>query len=603
MTAFGDLIYPGRAMFGGIVSSASRMPGFRLAESDDFHREPFAKKTPTRSSAEDTFSHWLEGSRSVAQQAQMTAQAHPDSPTALARLAHAQLAAADGSSAELAALRSLDSSLKLYRSSPGASIDVPAIFAAAHALIVLDKPDVAQSRLADFPPSPPLTLMRASLAADANQPQEALDLLQDFEFGDAASLRGYVYLRIEEPQRALAELRNAYRAVDASPNICANIATAFWKLGSRRKAIRFARQASRLAPGRKDVSLMMLNYLIWSGEFEAAHREIDGILSRGAAEIPELLVMQAHIAFAQEDLHRALGLLRRGATVAKRSGEEVLAAEISGRIAALRRTMGRISTAQALQTIRDLMTGSPANIALIRIFADLSERASLAPELRRRYEEVASRTEASDLLPVEVKLAYLEGRYSDVASIASRWSKSEALNPVASGLDLLFGAYQSQDWQKAALVAQSLVRRFPNDSRLANDAAYLLVLAGKPQQAARVLEGVQACDVLPDYVLLATRGLVSIAKGDIQLGMSLYRSAAELAERGPDGAIYRALVTEYQGMVLHLLGSCDLAGDISIRAAALPPVELPENWEDVPEFGVLQWVCERAGCNWPPMQS
>jgi tetratricopeptide (TPR) repeat protein len=603
MTSFGDLIYPGLAMFGEIASPASRIPGFRPTESDDFHREPIAKRTPSRSSGEETFSHWLEGSRSIAEQAQATAQAQPDSPTALARLAHAQLAAADRVSAELAALRSLDISLRLYRSSPEASIDAPAIVAAAHILIVLDKFDVAQSRLADFPPSLPLALMRASLAANTNRPREALDLLQGFEFADAASLRGYVYLLIDEPQKALTELRSAYRTADASPNICAHIATAFWRLGSRRKAIRFARQASRLAPGRKDVSLMMLNYLIWSGEFEDAQREISKILSRGAAEISELLVMQAHIAFTQGELPRALALLRRGASMAKRSGEEILAAEISGRIALLRRTMAKISTMQALQNIRDLMTAVPGNIALVRMFADLSERASAAPELRRRYEEVASRAQASDLLPVEVKLAYLEGRNSDVASIAVRWSKSEALNSFASGTGMLFEAYRTQDWQKAGLMAQSLVRRFPNDYRLANNAAYILVLAGKPQQAERVLEGIRSCDDLPEYVLLATRGLVSIAKGAVQLGMNLYRRAAELAERGPDGAINRALVTEYQGMVLHLLGSYDLISDISIRAAALPPVKLPENWEDVPEFRVLQWACERAGCEWPPMQS
>jgi hypothetical protein len=95
--------------------------------------------------------------------------------------------------------------------------------------------------------------------------------------------------------------------------------------------------------------------------------------------------------------------------------------------------------------------------------------------------------------------------------------------------------------------------------------------------------------------------LINIANRDIQAGLRMYRRAAEEADHSPEGRLARVRVTIYQGLVLHLIGKYDTVADVATRAAILPPIGLPTDWEDIPELNLLAWICSRTGCEWPPM--
>ena len=121
--------------------------------------------------------------------------------------------------------------------------------------------------------------------------------------------------------------------------------------------------------------------------------------------------------------------------------------------------------------------------------------------------------------------------------MATEWSTAELLNPAAANSAMLWSAYVSLDWSKAARTGASLLRRFPYDATVANNVAFLSILAGKVALAEKALDGIEAKSYEKGYVILATRGLVDIAKGELQEGLRSYRRAAELAEKDIDGSV------------------------------------------------------------------
>lgn len=597
MTVFDGMLTSAGAMFGNSTTSDSIRPGARPDAPADFRREPDARQWLSGCSTDDVYNQWVVRAKYIASQARAVATQVGDTPAALARLAHASLTAGDVDAAVSAALETFDKLSVLAQTTS----DIPAAISAAWVLILSDKADLADARLADVSPSPSVTLMRAGLAVDAEESRRALSLLESSDFPEAHSLRGYVHLKLDDPQRAIRDLRNAWQEGNPSPDVAANLATAFWRIGSRRKALKYARTASRLAPGRKDISLMLIDYLIFSNEIEAARSEIRSILAEGIAEAPELMIRQAQIALAMRDTRRALGLLRGAESMARASDELQLASQISGRIALVERYSTQLPRRLALGKVRSLLSQYPEDLNLALIYSALCDRSSMAFGILKVLDEFAHYQPSSDLLPVRAQLARLEGRFEDAADIAAEWSKAQPFDPIAADLSILLRAYVTLDWKSAGRAATSALRRFPRSPYLINNAAYILVLAGRPESAARVMQLMDADDYNTNFVVLATRGLIEISRGDIQPGLKLYRRAAEVAENTADGSVDRALVTLYQGMALRLIGAFDEVSGIAIRAGALPPVSLPNDYGDIPEFKLLQWVCERASCVWPPV--
>jgi tetratricopeptide (TPR) repeat protein len=553
-----------------------------------------------KSSPDKLFDEWLQGSKFVAREARALMERFKSAAT-LARLAHAELAAQDTDAAEVAAVDALDFLVSDCERKPQAEVDIPAAISAAWVLIIAGKSDHAESRLSKLPGEPPVLIVRANLAVDANDFSKALELLRGCSFPEADSLRGYVYLRLNDTSRALTELRRAYHEGAPNADVCANLAAAFWIAGSRRKSLNFIRQASRLAPGRKDISLRMLDLIISSHEIGAAKNEIKSILHRGVIETAELAIRQAQIAMAENMQARALSLLRRAEGLALSADDKPTATQINGRIAMLRLSKGDIDKDGARRKLRKAMDDAPGDVTLVYMFSDLCDKVRRAPELRSRYERMRGEDPDPELLPIETKLAYLECRFDDYCSLAMKWYNSQPLNPFAAKVAILACVYATQDLKQAAHLAKALHSRFPWDSGVANNAAYVCVLAGKPDAAERILSDTRLSGNMPEYVLLATKGLVEIAKGDIQAGLRLYRRSAEAADRLNEGMLPRILVTLSQGLGLQLIGQYQTVMEFAMRVGALPPLELPVDWTDDPELRFLAWRCEKEGYVWPPV--
>ena len=323
----------------GGVPETSR-PGIHPESLDDFRREPATRGSMLGVSSEEVYARWLERTKYVAERAKSDVEASGRSATALARLAHAYLAADEPYLAAPAATEALDSlispaldaSAKLQTAVPA---DVPAAVSAAWALILAGHSNLAEERLAQLSSSVPVLLIRATIAVDTGRLLDALELLRDVDSPGVASLRGYVFFRLNRPQEAIRELRKAISSDVRNADACVTLAAAFWQLGSRRKAITLAKRAAQIAPGRKDTTLALIDYLTDSYELAAAEAEIRAIHQSGVDDEPDLVLRGGWIRALSGDLDRTTALLRRAWGMARASKDSGLTAFTEGQLTLL----------------------------------------------------------------------------------------------------------------------------------------------------------------------------------------------------------------------------------------------------------------------------
>lgn len=597
MTTFGDSPLQNHDLLIQPISSAvaPAFLGRPAALLDEARR---AKGHHGQHTFDGVYDQWLAAAHRTIKQAALAALHAPTSATAASRLAQAELAAGDHENAAQSATRALDLAATNKASGP---VDAPAMFSAIQVLLRLDMPDLANSWLRQIPAHPVLKVLAASLMADSGDFEAALELLGDLRGADAESLRGYLYLRLDKPQRAINHLRKAYNSGDPDPDVCLNLARAFWMTGSARKATNFAQQSVRLTPSRKDASLTLLNILISLGRIKAAESEIAKILEGTTVEPPEITLARAQIANLQGDLKRSLSLLKRAEEIALRN-DETLAQEIKASVALLRYKLGEIRNDQALRKVRESEEKVPYSVQLLMTHSELAYRKSQAADLAAHYSRVKPHTDVGNLRSVDVQISYLRGDFEEASEKCRQWVIAEPLNPFAAGIELYLSSYVTQNWAAAAQKALHSIRRLGDHHPfLSNNAAFVLCLAGEGQQAERVLAGIPDKLARTDYVIQATSGLIAIAQGQIQQGMRCYRRAAELADQGPTDYIDRPRMAIYQGLALWVLGITTSDIDTAVRAASLPHVDLPSDWEDLAEFQFLRWACAKVGCPWPPM--
>lgn len=244
---------------------------------------------------------------------------------------------------------------------------------------------------------------------------------------------------------------------------------------------------------------------------------------------------------------------------------------------------------------------APESVPLLLIRAAISDCKSDAEDLASHYNRVAAYADAWNLRVVEFHISFLRGDFEEASAKCAQWASEEPLNQYAAGIDLCLSAY-TQDLPTAARKARQVIRRLGTHIPfLSNNAAFVLALAGEARLAERVLSGIPKEIASIDFTIQATRGLIAIAQDQLQEGMRHYRRAAELADCGHRGYIDRARMAINQGLALWLLGITNSDIDIAARAASLPHVDLPADWENIAEFQFLKWACTKAGCPWPPM--
>lgn len=539
---------------------------------------------------------WTVRAKTVANRAVKSANDRP-CPVTYIRAAQALLIAGTATQAAEMARKTLEYVRQQWLNQQ--RFDLASSLGAVRVLRNTEQSGLVYSLLTALPRHPLLDVARAMHLIDQGDLDGAFVLLQHNESSEAPGLRGYILLRQQRYQDALRELRLAKKYLPGDPDVAINTAVAYWELGAFRRAVNSAREASLIAPGRKDIALKFLKYLIRAGRIQEAQSEVRSIRDRSVAETTDFLIVQAQIAAKAGQNQKAVALLRRTTACARREGDICLESETNANVAVLRAANGEIDRDFVLAEIRKSLSFCPQSVALVSMLADWSRFVSDGVEVRRYYSQLSASPHDMYWPSLNMQLAYLECRWEDVLTWSIEWQKQQPLNSNLRAVSMMLTGQVLDNWNDAATMAREALRCVDASPRMRNDCAYVLALAGNAKEARSVLGEVDKTS----YLMTATLGLVEMALGRIAQGMAYYRQAAELADKEPDGEVVRALMTCHQTLALRRLNLLDRDTLFEIRAGALPPVDLPDDWANRPDFKLLESVAARHGWPWPSVIS
>jgi len=590
MSVFGTIIDRSMNCLPDSGWTSPPMPGAGEDAGNIFRRTDVTPSVNSSESVDDALQTWENQALCVADQASGRASASPESVSALLRWAQAEVIAGREDMATAAASKALD--LLLEREGQG--------FLAVAAIRILEtssSPEYAESYLRKFPQTDEIKLERARLATERGQYGEVLDLLTVSQLPRAHYYRGFAHIQLGNNAAAIREFRSARNSGVETAEVLGAMAYGYWRLGSQRKALSAALQASRLSPGRRDLSLMLMEFLFLAGKHSVLRNEISAVKARKVQETADFILIQARLAFAEGHTSRGHKLLRRVVTVAEAERDELLASEARGNCDILDWLAGKLSADQLTRRLRRLCETFPQSITLNILLADASQSLTIAPYLRENFISIQESGLAgvAELAPLAARIAYLECDFAGAQVAAVEWAKLHPMDPDAASAAIMMTGEILDDWSTAAALAVYAIKRLPLTPTLANNAAYAMAFGGRLREAEELLHEKWQ----DQYIIQATRGLLKLVDGDFDAGTALYRRAAELADRSKDGVESRALMACHQVMTFNRLGMMESVEKERLRALSLPSTPLPDDWERKPSFQLIRFMAEKHGWGWP----
>ncbi len=539
---------------------------------------------------EDTRQSW------VAQAEALTIDA-PDSPTAWARLAQTLLAVGRIEDAADAARLAWDRARDIVDGDVADVGDRPATYVAAQVLIATGNQGDAEQGLARVWAEPgPWTCLYAALASNRGDFEQALARLAGSAGTEAASLRGYVLLRLQRFDQAVRELRQAGGIVSGGPSVAANIAYSYAALGAVRKAVAAAQSAVALAPHDPALRCSLAAYLDTAGQRGMALRELRQFQSMGLRPDPavaqtaaSLLLQEGRTEDARRELARVVDASRgRGST--RPPGEVIGFASFIQWRSKLRTRSEYIDVLR-----RELARIQGKSVQLAAMLADIVNSTSVHDEIAGYYRQLSKTESEESLLPLKLRLTLASGELDAAVDESRRWATAFPLSVDAAQTYVTLAGTVAGDYAAASTYGLSALRRLPNSSILMNNTAFALAMVGRVLEADRVLA--RANDNL--MYVAATQGLIRLAQGRLREGLSFYTRAEDLAgEQAADrieAEDSRLLIRLYRLAVRYHLG---LVGQADLSNEALG-VNVPRDWHSNPQLLIVERMFKRVGAPWP----
>jgi tetratricopeptide (TPR) repeat protein len=512
--------------------------------------------------------------------------------TTLSALAQTHATLGEIDAAVAVAREAIDLSLRV--SADGATlVDPSSARIAAEVLLRCGDPQYAYDALARAPRIESLCLTFALLATVLGKNAEAEDALARFDGPMVASFRGYLHASKGDFQKAVHYLRRAVSEEPGDVTSLFNLSISLWQLGSIRKATLVALRATRIAPGRKDISQLYLELLLASKDVDRLAAEIATLNAMRFVPDAKFLEIQARTLVLKGEVNRAIPLLEKAAREAKREQDRFTEGTTRTNLIRFKYGLDRIDHDEALRQSIGLVSEFPDNAAVALTFAQIAYTGREAPILRSILSRLENDITAIQRAYLRHQLAVLEGDNDAAAKAAEEWFELEPKNPMAAVAAIIAIGIGEARWGEAVVVAEYALEQFPDNRLVINHAAYVLAMGGRAEEAIRLVEPVAE----ERFVLKATLGLAYLAHGDIAQGMRLYRDAADMAEE--ENPAWRSLMTAYQALVVRQLGLDKTLEPELIAALPLIPFDLPEDWRDQPDFLRLHAICIKNGYEWP----
>jgi Flp pilus assembly protein TadD len=515
------------------------------------------------------------------------ARAHADvaseSPTALARLAQAELSAGKVDAAVSAATAVLD----LTRG----ETDPSAEFAAVQVLRAGGAAGEARNHIREATKTDEIgRSFRARLAIECGDLDKARLLVEDVATFDGMFIGGWLAMQADEHPQAIALFRKATRIAGPTPDVLTNTGYSYAALGHLRQAIAATRQAQALAPHRRMIAFNLVSFYLAAGDYAAATKALEP-LQRVFPDDVEIALASAHIALRANDRKEANKILQRARTSKSwATAPSIRRAELEANLALLRWFTGRNSLDDARKIVLEQLAATdyeslPIASLLPALLPSFSDRVRLETLLG----QLEARHDAKSLLFLRVHDAILRQNVEAAVSLAVEWAGSDPFNPVAAGLAIQLLGDLAGDRERAIELGRYAIRRAPGDSLLLNNLAYVLALSGEVREARAVLGKVTTPDVSPAVV--ATRGLIDLLSGDVPAGIAGYKRAGALAvEQGKE------LVAQLAALNLDVaLRRVDPEVLTRLGIEVAPQVEIPKSSEDDPGIWLLATRAEHDG--------
>lgn len=477
--------------------------------------------------------------------------------------------------------------------SSGELLDPVAVRVGLEVLLRAQDLDKAVEIATSLPVDAQTKLLVAAALSDAGDFEKAHELIDQVDSEDKEPLLAFILLNERKDKEAIPLLRSALRRRPTDADSAHNLAIAFLRVGSERKALAAALRATRSAPGRQDISLRYLEMLVTSGHPDAALTEIERLLKEGVKPVAQFAVLQARASLIGSNFTKAERYLHVASDLARKAGDDATFAEVTSNLLRLRAVNGRIKPAAAMRQLEKLNDDYPTSNAVIANIAQLSNQRSDAAALRRAFAASKEYLDPERTAFVQYQIANLEGDNARAAEHATKWLSLEPRNVYAASAAMIALGIGVEDWDAAAAVAQRTFVDERLDPDLLNNAAYVIAMSGHPLRAISMLEP----HASSDPVLKATLGLAHLAAGDVHQGMRLYREADKCASaKGHD---FRSLMTMHQALVVRQLGLDKSTDPLMLTALSLAPVNLPDDWSQRSEFLRLYALAEKHGYPWP----
>lgn len=517
------------------------------------------------------------------------------SSTTLAALAQTHAVLGEREDAVAAAQDALDLSLAQVASTDGDAriADATSARLAAEVMIRFGHAAEVYERLRTVHLPRSLRLTSAVVAVELGRLDDAWISLDGLDGELIESFRGFLLAAQGRFRSAIPHLRSALRDEPNDAEAAMNLSISLLQIGATRKAIATALRASRIAPGRRDLSLHYLELLLGVGDVARATHEIRSLLERNVVPDARFLVIQARAALERDEPARALPLLENALREAESEHNDALHVEVAANLAVLRYRMGRLPQSKAQSELKNLLRDHPEDDSVVACLANTVSRSSDAPMLRQAVAHISDTTAPVRQAFLAHQIAWLEGDNDRAGAAAEEWFSLEPGNPRAAAAALVAVGIGQERWHDAAAIADTALAKFPHDPSIINNGGYILAMAGRADKAISILEPLAK----EQFVARATLGLAHLANGEIEQGMRLYREAAVDAERADTS--WHSLMTVYQALIVRQLGLDTKEEPEIISALALAPVPLPFDWEEQPEFLRLYGVCKRRDYRWP----
>ncbi|GLJ79739.1 hypothetical protein [Microbacterium imperiale] len=523
----------------------------------------------------------------------ITAAARTRSTTTLAGLAQAYEGAGRVEDAVAAAIEVLQ-----WPSSGGmTSIDAVSERLAFEVLLRNGGLDFALEQSAEHALAPSLKLKIATALAVNGRLDEAKRYVGDNEGVARHAVLGYIQILDGKYASAVSSLRNALRENPDDAVSALNLSIALWSLGSLKKALGAALHAKRVAPGRQDVVVHLLDLLFAMGDIGRVKSELRALERSGAPMRAGATVAQARLKLLENDIEHGTRLLEKASALAEEEQDRDTLAEVRSNLVRIRAARSDANRSGSVAELVELHREFPESDVVVAVMAQVANRRSDAPALAGALGQVDHKANRARSAFVRYQISTLEGKASEASSHALEWLGLEPDNPRAVTAALVALGIGEERWHEAAEIAlrsMSAIRAEDGQDRSGlNNAAYVLAMDGRADAAIELLASMAS----KSFVYKATLGLAYLASGDVPTGMKLYRQAANEAERKRDDS--RSLMTAYQALIVRQLGLLTESDSDMVKALSLPPYPLPDDWDDRPEFLRLQSVAARHGYPWP----